>query len=119
MKFGVEICAITYGNGGNGTRIPNEVILLGLNLFPFALCNAPSTFQRLMNHFFQSFLHYFVLVFFDNILIYSKNWKSYLNYVDQVLQLISHYQLFLKRSKCSFGVVEVEYLDHIVSKDGV
>jgi hypothetical protein len=86
---------------------------------PFGLCNAPSTFQSLMNHVFRPFLHHFVLVFFDDILIYSKTWTYHLTHVDQVLCLLSQHQLFLKQSKCAFGASEVEYLGHLVGKDGV
>jgi hypothetical protein len=85
----------------------------------FGLCNAPSTFQSLMNHVFHPFLHHFVLVFFDDILIYSKTWTDHLTHVDQFLHLVSQHQLFLKQSKCSFGASEVEYLGHLVGKDGV
>jgi hypothetical protein len=88
-------------------------------VMPFGLCNAPSTFQSLMNHVFHPFLHHFVLVFFDDILIYSKTWPTHLTHVDQVLHLLSKHQLFLKQSKCAFGTSEVEYLGHIVGKDGV
>jgi hypothetical protein len=63
---------------------------------PFGLCNASSTFQSLMNHVFYPFLHHFVLVFFDDILIYSKTWTKHLTHVDQVLRLLSQHQLFLK-----------------------
>jgi hypothetical protein len=88
-------------------------------VMPFGLCNAPSTFQSLMNHVFRPFLHNFVLVFFDDILIYSKNWTYHLTHVDRVLHLLSQHQLFLKQSKCAFGASEVEYLGHLVGKDGV
>jgi hypothetical protein len=88
-------------------------------VMPFVLCNAPSTFQSLINHVFHPFLYHFVLVFFDDIIIYSKTWISHLTHVDQVLHLLSQHQLFLKQSKCAFGASEVEYLDHIVGKDGV
>jgi hypothetical protein len=87
-------------------------------VMPFGLCNAPSTFQSLMNHVFHPFLHPFVLVFFDDILIYRKTWTNHLTHVDQVLCLLSQHQLFLKQSKCAFGALEVEYLGHLVGKDG-
>jgi hypothetical protein len=88
-------------------------------VMPFGLCNAPSTFQSLMNHVFHPFLLHFVLVFFDDILIYRKTWTDHLTHVDQVLRLLSQHQLFLKQSKCAFGASKVEYLGHLVGKDGV
>jgi hypothetical protein len=60
-----------------------------------------------------------VLVFFDDIVIYSKNWTTHLTHVDQVLHFLSKHQIFLKQSKCAFGTSDVEYLGHIVGKDGV
>jgi hypothetical protein len=65
-------------------------------VMPFGLCNSPSTFQSLMNHVFHPFLHHFVLVFFNDILIYRKTWTDHLAHVDQVLHLLSQHQLFLK-----------------------
>jgi hypothetical protein len=72
-----------------------------------------------MNHVFRPFLRHFVLVFFDDILIYNKTWPSNFSHVNQVLHLLSKHQLFLKQSECAFGASEVEYLGHIVGKDGV
>jgi hypothetical protein len=60
-------------------------------VMPFGLCNALSTFQSLMNHVFRPFLRHFVLVFFDDILIYSKTWKDHLTHVDQVLSLLAQH----------------------------
>jgi hypothetical protein len=88
-------------------------------VMPFGLCNAPSTIQSLMNHVFHPFLRHFVLVLFDDILIYRKTWIDHLTHVDQVLHLLSKHQLFLKQSKCAFGASEVEYLGHLVGKDGI
>ena len=60
-----------------------------------------------------------MLVFFDNILIYEKTWVFHLQHVDKSLKLFYDHQLFIKHSKCSFGVSKVEYLGHIIGKDGV
>ena len=60
-----------------------------------------------------------MLVFFDDILIYNKSWKDHVQHVDWVLKLLEEKQLYAKTSKCFFGVQEVEYLGHIVSREGV
>jgi hypothetical protein len=85
-------------------------------VMPFGLCNAPSTFQSLMNHVFCPFLCHFVLVFFDDILIYNKTYTTHLAHVDRVIHLLSQHQLFLKQSKCAFDTSEVKYLGHLVGK---
>lgn len=83
------------------------------------LHQAPSTFQSLMNKILKPYLRHFVLVFFDDILIYIKTWEEHLQHVDKTLQLLQDQQLFVKHSKCSFGNSQVEYLGHIVGHDGV
>jgi hypothetical protein len=88
-------------------------------VMPFGLCNAPSTFQSLVNHVFRPFIRHFVLVLFDDILIYIKTWKTYLIHVDRVLHLLSQHQIFLKQSKCDFGTSKVKYLGHLVGKVSV
>ena len=85
-------------------------------VMPFGLCNAPVTFQALMNDILRPFLRRFVLVFFDDILIYSRTWTDHLRHVRAVLH---HHHLFVKRSKCEFAVTSISYLGHVISAAGI
>ena len=72
-------------------------------VMPFGLVNTPSTFHSLMNSVFTNVLRKFVLVFFDDILIYSKTWADHVRHVEYVLQVLQEHQLLIKRIMCSFG----------------
>ena len=88
-------------------------------VMPFGLCNAPATFQALMNDVLRPFLRQFFLVFFDDILIYNKTWADHLRHLCAVLSMLRQHHLFVKRANCAFGVAFVSYLGHVISETGV
>ena len=86
---------------------------------PFGLNNAPATFMRLMNSIFQDYLDEFVVIYLDDILIFSKDEDEHERHLKLVLDRLRQHQLFAKLSKCLFFQPEVEFLGHMVSKDGL
>src|SRR5208282_5958533 len=89
------------------------------NVMPFGLTNAPATFQTLMNDIFRDLLDICVIVYLDDILIYSKNPEEHEQHLRQVLQRLKEHQLYAKLSKCSFFVDSIKYLGHIMDADGI
>ncbi|KAL0541480.1 hypothetical protein IC582_021525 [Cucumis melo] len=85
----------------------------------FGLTNAPAVFMDLMNRVFREFLDTFVIVFIDDILIYSKTEAEHEEHLRMVLQTLRDNKLYAKFSKCEFWLKQVSFLGHVVSKDGV
>ena len=85
----------------------------------FGLTNAPAAFMDLMNRVFRPFLDRFVIVFIDDILVYSKSKAEHAMHLRLVLQTLREHQLYAKFSKCEFWLEEVAFLDHVVSKAGI
>jgi hypothetical protein len=86
---------------------------------PFGLTNAPVVFIFLMNGIFRNYLDKFVIVFLDDILIYSKSKEEHEHHLRLVLQVLREHQLYAKLSKCSFYQDKIHYLGHIISKQGI
>ena len=85
----------------------------------FRLTNAPATFMDLMHRVFQPYLDRFVVVFVDDILIYSMFEEDHEGHLRIVLQTLREHQLYAKFSKCEFWLTEVRFLGHVVSASGV
>jgi len=86
---------------------------------PFSLTNSPTTFMCLMNNVLHLYLDKFVIVFIDDILVYSKNEEEHVEHLETVLRLLRVHQLHAKLNKCILCQTEIPYLGHVVSKDGI
>ena len=88
-------------------------------VMPFGLTNAPAAFMDLMNRVFHEYLDRFVIVFVDDILVYSDNEKQHKEHLRIVLEVLRKNKLYAKFSKCDFWMKEVLFLGHIISKEGI
>lgn len=88
-------------------------------VMPFGLTNAPATFQRLMNDIFRPFLDDFVIVYLDDILVYSRTKEEHAEHLRAVLTKLREHKLYAKLSKCTFFTQALDYLGHRITSDGI
>ncbi|KAK3568755.1 hypothetical protein QTP86_016279 [Hemibagrus guttatus] len=88
-------------------------------VMPYGLANAPSVFQDFIHEVLREFLHRFVLVYIDDILIYSRNLAEHRQHVAKVLERLRKFQLFLKAEKCSFHQTSVQFLGYKINSSGI
>ena len=85
----------------------------------FGFTNAPAYFMSMMNKVFMEFLDKFVVVFIDDILVYSKNEDEHKEHLRLILEKLREHQLYAKFSKCEFWLKEVGFLGQVISGEGI
>jgi hypothetical protein len=104
--------------------IPKTAFVSRYGLYEFTvmslgLTNAPAYFMYMMNKVFMEYLDKFVVVFIDDILVYSRNEEEHEGHLRLVLQKLRGHKLYAKLSKCEFGLKQVAFLGHVISKGGI
>src|SRR3954470_811959 len=101
------------------TTFTTRYVLYEYTVMSFGLTNAPSTFLRLMNSVFMEYLDKFVVIYLDDIIIYSKNEEEHTKHLRLVLMKLREHCLYAWFSKCEFWLPEVTYLGHVIFAKGI
>ncbi|KAI0493814.1 hypothetical protein KFK09_023939 [Dendrobium nobile] len=88
-------------------------------VMPFGVTNAPAVFMDMMNRVFKEYLDQFVIVFIDDILVYSASEEDHARHLSIVLETLRQHQLYAKFSKCEFWLKSISFLGHVVSSEGI
>ncbi|KAG8725221.1 hypothetical protein FRC09_005676 [Ceratobasidium sp. 395] len=118
LKWGYNLVRIKEGDEWK-TAFKTKYGLFEYLVMPFGLTNAPATFQHFMNDILRDILDIFVIVYLDNILIFSKSKELHKEHVKEVLSRLKKHGLYCNLEKCFFDVEEIDYLGLIVSPEGV
>nr|GEU91982.1 putative reverse transcriptase domain-containing protein [Tanacetum cinerariifolium] len=86
---------------------------------PFGLTNVPAVFMDLMNRVCKPYLDKFIIVFINDILIYSKDKKEHIEHLKAILELLKKEKLYAKFSKCEFWISKVQFLSHVIDSRGI
>ena len=106
-------------NDREKTAFTSYLGLYEFNVMPFGLKNAPPTFQRMMNKILREWLYDFVVVYIDDIMIYSTTFEEHMNHIDKVLGKLHETSLMLKLKKCKWCETDIEFLGHVVGQGGL
>lgn len=88
-------------------------------VMPFGLTNAPAAFMDLMQRYFKPYLDQFVVIFIDDILIYSKSHEEHEKHLREALGVLRKNKLYAKLRKCEFWLEKVQFLGHVISREGI
>ena len=120
----IDLCTDYHQLKVRETDIPKTAFRMRYGHFefivmPFGLTNAPATFMDLMHRVFQPYRDQFVVVFVDDILIYSQSEEKHEDHLRIVLHALREHQLYAKLSKCEFWLTKVRFFGHVISASGV
>ena len=101
------------------TAFKTQYGLFEFCVMPFGLTNAPATFQRVMTHILQPHINSFVLVYLDDILVFSRTKEEHLKHLETVCSLLAEHDFRLRLDKCHFGKNKLNYLGHTISASGI
>ncbi|GBG74610.1 hypothetical protein CBR_g19018 [Chara braunii] len=118
LKFGYHQIAMRPEDQ-HKTAFQTRYGLYEFVVMPFGLCNAPGTFQHAMNRIFHDFLDKFIVVYLDDILIFSRTVEEHAEHLKTVLRLLRQHQYKVNLEKCEFGRTKILYLGHEISADGL
>ncbi|GBG85393.1 hypothetical protein CBR_g40035 [Chara braunii] len=120
LKFGINTKPLAIRlEDQHKTAFQTRYSMYEFEVMPFSLCNAPGTFQHAMNRIFHDYLDKFVIVYLDDILIFSRTSEEHVGHLDKVLSLLRRHKFKINGEKCEFGHTRIVYVGHEISAEGL